>query len=280
VKYSKYIFIAVSACALLICASCSSVNSRIKQADTIASKASLRKEPVAGKNFRLITFRKITDSKAALHVYIEGDGRAYVNRAMASHNPTPGNPVGLKLASIDPSPNILYIARPYQYYESSESFAYQSKYWTTARYSDKVAGDINEVITQVKNKSNIRDIILIGYSGGGALAALIAAGRNDVTLLVTVAGNLDTDFHTSLHNVSPLEESLNPADFPDKLKNVKQIHFVGGRDTVVPPSVAESYRKKIAPQPENFRIIEIKENTHGRGWEKDWRNTVNKYFNS
>ncbi|MDD5645435.1 MAG: alpha/beta hydrolase [bacterium] len=277
-KYSKHLFIAAFICALLICASCASVNSRIKQADAIAAGASLRKESFAGKNFRLITFRKITDSKSALHVYIEGDGRAYVKRTMASHNPTPENPLGLKLASIDPSPNILYIARPYQYYESSESFEHQSKYWTTCRYSDEVVSDINRAITQEKENYHLGDIILIGYSGGGALAALIAARRNDIILLITVAGNLDTDFHTTLHNVSPLKGSLNPADFPDKLKNVKQIHFVGGRDTVVPPSVAESYRKKIAPQPENFRIIEIKENTHGKGWDKNWRDTVNKYF--
>ncbi|MBN2189707.1 MAG: alpha/beta hydrolase [Candidatus Aureabacteria bacterium] len=277
-KYSKYLFIAASACALLICVSCASLNNRIKQADAIAQKASLQKNAAAGKNFSLITFQRISDGKKPLHVYIEGDGKAYIKRTMVSSNPTPGNPLGLKLASSDPSPNILYIARPYQYYESAGSFEDQSKYWTTRRYSDEVVSDINEIISQVKGKNNLRDIILIGYSGGGALAALIATRRDDVILLVTVAGNLDTDFHTKLHNVSPLEGSLNPADFPDKLKKIKQVHFVGGRDTVVPPSVAESYREKISPTPENFSIIEIKGNTHSKGWDKNWRDTVNKYF--
>jgi hypothetical protein len=44
------------------------------------------------------------------------------------------------------------------------------------------------------------------------VASLVAARRHDVVRLVTVAGNLDHLAWTTLHGVSPLTGSLNPAD--------------------------------------------------------------------
>lgn len=51
-----------------------------------------------------------------LRVYIEGDGHAWQSRTRPSADPTPHNPVGLRLALADPSPApLLYLARPCQY---------------------------------------------------------------------------------------------------------------------------------------------------------------------
>ncbi len=53
-------------------------------------------------------------------VYIEGDGRAYVNRRTPSNDPTPGNPMALRLALADPSLRVLYLGRPCQYTRGGE----------------------------------------------------------------------------------------------------------------------------------------------------------------
>ena len=50
-----------------------------------------------------------------LNIYLEGDGLAWVSRREPSRDPTPDNPIGLRLAAIDPAPNVIWLARPCQY---------------------------------------------------------------------------------------------------------------------------------------------------------------------
>mgnify|MGYP002776526501 CR=1 FL=1 len=86
---------------------------------------------------------------------------------------------------------------------------------------------------------------LIGYSGGGAIASLTATQREDINTLVTVAGNLDILKWTTIHNISRLDESLNPADYTKKLENIKQYHLIGKEDEVIPKEVFLSYLSKF-----------------------------------
>ena len=83
-------------------------------------------------------------------------------------------------------------------------------------------------------------VILIGFSGGGVLAAELALRRNDVLALITVAAPLDLEAWTRLHGVSPLvaaspagalTAALAQAAFPQR-------HLYGARDKVVPPALA------------------------------------------
>ena len=71
---------------------------------------------------------------------------------------------------------------------------------------------------------------LIGYSGGGAVALLIGVKRDDIDKIITVAGNIDTEFWTQYHNIDPLSNSLNPADFVETLQAIKQCHLLGNED--------------------------------------------------
>lgn len=80
-------------------------------------------------------------------------------------------------------------------------------------------------------------IELIGYSGGGVLAALIAARRTDVRRIVTVAANLDLAVWTRTLGVDAMRNSLDPAREADRIEAIPQYHLAGASDEAVPPSV-------------------------------------------
>ncbi|HHT9134326.1 MAG TPA: alpha/beta hydrolase [Candidatus Avalokitesvara rifleensis] len=263
----------------LASASCSSVEKRISRADKIADKACLTKEAFQGDYFRLIVFQRIKDKNLPLRVYIEGDGKAFLRRTRISSNPTPENPLALRLASLDKYPNILYIARPFQYHVTADIPEGADAYWTTYRFSPEVVRDVNNAINKIKGSYGIESIVLIGYSGGGAIAELVAAGRKDVLLIITVAGNLDIDYHVKFHKLNPLTESPNPADYGDRLRLIPQIHFVGMNDKIVPSEVAESFKGKIKPEPGNFKVIKLRGYTHHDGWAENWSKLLSQYLN-
>ena len=50
-------------------------------------------------------------------------------------------------------------------------------------------------------------VVLIGYSGGGTLAWLMASRIPETTRVVTIAANLDIDEWTRIHGDSPLSGS-------------------------------------------------------------------------
>ena len=209
-------------------------------------------------------------SSDTLTIYIEGDGLAWINASTPSFNPTPNNPLALKLALRDTSP-AAYLARPCQYIELSQSSNCSQKYWTHSRFSPEVIDATNQAIDQIKLRFNADKLILVGYSGGGAVAALAAARRQDVIRLVTIAGNLDHRIWVKEHHLSPLSNSLNPADEWEKLQNIPQTHFVGGKDLNVGESVARGYAAKF-PSALRPSIIVIPNFDHHCCWEENWPN--------
>lgn len=201
-----------------------------------------------------------------LHIYIEGDGFAWINRSTPSPDPTPKAPLALRLALRDPSHRAVYLARPCQFVFSLEC---STPIWTNRRYAPEVIQATDQAIDQLMRSYHAKNLVLIGYSGGGTVAALVAAQRNDINLLVTVAGNLDTEIWTHMHRLSPLTGSLNPADRWPELSGLRQIHFLGGRDATVPAQVVESYRKRLAAYA-TPTIITLPELDHREGWVKAW----------
>src|SRR5690606_20881722 len=149
-----------------------------------------------------------------------------------SANPTPTDPIGLKLAAADKNSNILYIARPCQYSDLESKNNCQNKFWSNARLSEVVIDSVNEAITQYTAKYNIRKINLYGYSGGAAVGGLVATHRKEVKSSATSAGDLDHNTLASLHQVSPRDESLKPIDFADQVKQSTQLHSAGEQDRI------------------------------------------------
>ena len=240
--YNHGVFILLSVCL----SSCASLLDRHETALTIARSGDLTQDTLDTGKFRLLTFhRGLEHHNNALTVYIEGDGHAWKQKYLLSDDPTPVDPVALKLAAKDLSPALLYIARPCQYLKPEELKVCSPQYWSTHRYSEEVIRSVNAAVDWGVRKSGAVVVNLYGYSGGGAVAALVAARRPDVIRLVTVAANLDHVLWTRMQGISPLTGSLNPADATDKLKSISQLHYAGGKDRIVPVSILESYRARF-----------------------------------
>lgn len=182
-----------------------------------------------------------------LHVYIEGDGRAWISRTRASSDPTPTSPVGFELAAADPTPDaVLYLARPCQYTEGSDFAGCSKADWTSARFSPRVLRSMNRAVEEAMRRVGATKVAVYGFSGGGAIAALLAEEREDVVFLGTVAGNLDHAAWTAHHRVSPLNDSLNPKSRAGRTAGIPQLHLSGGADDIMPAFIAEAWCRAIS----------------------------------
>lgn len=176
-----------------------------------------------------------------LTVVIEGDGDAHDSRGRPSADPTPNDPLGFKIAQGWPQGPVAWLGRPCQYVRDP---ACTPASWTTARYSEHAVAASSLAIDELKRRAGATRLRLVGWSGGGAMATLVAARRTDVVALVTLAAPLDLDAWAEWHGASPLTGSLDPAaiTLPPR---VAQLHVLGRFDQVVPPALGEPAARRL-----------------------------------
>ncbi len=203
-----------------------------------------------------------------LHVYIEGDGLAWRTRTQPSSDPTPTQATALHVAQNDPSTGpVLYLARPCQYVNGADRKMCSQKFWTGARFAPEVITATNQAIDRVKAQTKAQSVVLVGYSGGGSVAALVAARRNDVTFLGSFAGNLDVDAWTEWHKVTPLRNSLKPLKSVARIAALPQRHVMSYDDKIIPPQVNTAFCNALA-KPASCQNISGLE--HDGAWETVW----------
>lgn len=210
-----------------------------------------------------------------LWIYLEGDGRAYLSPSQPASDPTPSDPIALRMALSDPdAERSVYLARPCQYEPDIRKVCSQDD-WTLGRYSPRIIDSMNRAISHIKRERQAEHLVLVGYSGGAALAVLLASQRSDVKGIITVAGNLDTEVWARANKLTPLANSRNPADVAPRLYNMLQFHFSGGRDAVIPLVVAKSYQEKSGPSP-RAKYITISDYDHECCWVETWPSLLQK----
>lgn len=202
----------------------------------------IKQKNIETKNFDIFTLQNNLKKCKNISVYIEGDGFAWKTRNIISSNPTPLNPIGLKLMLANKNKCSIYLARPCQYINSKNC---SKKYWTSHRFSEEIIVSYEEILLKIKNINHNNTFTLLGFSGGGAIATILSTKRNDIKKLITIAGNLDTKAWTDFHDITPLKGSLNPANFTSKLESINQMHFIGKKDNIIPKIIYNSFESKF-----------------------------------
>lgn len=253
---------------LVACSSTPTPDARKQQAFELARQSHWQPLELDTQPFRLQAFvPERQQADAVLTLYIEGDGLAWLTSSQPSVDPTPVNPLALRLALAQPDGNAAYLARPCQFLASQANCL--RRYWTDARFAEEVVAAMDQAVERLKAKAGARELVLVGYSGGAAVALLLAVRRQDVRQVISVAGNLDHAAWTTHHKVSPLHRSLNPASQRQALASVPQVHLVGEQDRVKPPELARQFMSTYPPEAP-IRLLVIPDYDHACCWERRW----------
>lgn len=204
-----------------------------------------------------------------LHIYIEGDGVPWVGN-LPSADPTPQNKLALRLAIQDPL-DIVYLGRPC-YFGFADDDGCLPKYWTSDRYGEEVLLSMAAAIQEVRQPRHT-ELVLIGHSGGGALAALLETRVPDVVGVITVGANVDTEKWTKHHGYDGLAGSNNPATVP-RDGTIPHLQLVGAKDRTVPAYTTEAF----ADNGNNVQRVVFDDFDHVCCWEQQWPEILAGFF--
>lgn len=258
-------------CCLLFCLSgCQTTTSQFQ---ILAEKHKLQRSWVNANGYDHLVFKhKMFSKSGLLHVYLEGDGIPWRFRVFPATDPTAAQSLMLPLMTLDNGPAV-YVGRPC-YNGKATAPGCDPTMWTSGRYSITVVNSMAKAIEKIRAQSGARKIRLIGHSGGGALAMLIAQ-QIQVDQVITLAGNLDTDAWTRHHRYTRLFASLNPAKQDALPHHIAQWHLLGGEDDVVPPSIVRQF---IQTQT-NALGVQIDHFDHSCCWASIWPRVVSSIRN-
>ena len=247
-------------------AACASPSTRVHE---LATLGGFQRSEIAGKDFvHVAYYRVVTGQAARIHVYVEHDGLPWATATRMSADPTPRDPLVLRLALQDPA-SVIYLGRPC-YFGMARSPPCTPLIWTHQRYSERVINSMAAALQTILGESQ-SELVFLGHSGGGTLAWLLARRFPNTRAVVTVAGNLDVQAWAALHGYTPLLDSLSPAKGPNLPPQVLQMHYVGSHDTVVPSALVQDF---VSQRPGGV-FIEYPGFDHRCCWERVWPAVLN-----
>jgi pimeloyl-ACP methyl ester carboxylesterase len=254
--------------AVLFLGACVLLQAPVEQAMAIAADAGFSSVELPDRRLKgFLRLKSPPGPVRTLTVYIESDGAPWRVPDEPPFDPTPHKPMVLQMAASDPGGAVAYLGRPCQYLTANALAQCDPALWMLGRFSEDAVAATNAALSAMKKRAQASSINLVGYSGGGAIAALVTARRDDVNCLVTIAAPLDTNAWTAAIGVSRLSYSMNPADHAGKLGPLSQTHFRGRKDTLVPLATT----KRFLAQVPGAQVIDRETYDHQCCWKEDWQ---------
>lgn len=234
------------ACLLFLVSGCaefasSGTNPIRADVESWAAERGFQADSITAGQFEVFSLLRKTAASSDLAVYIEGDGAGWPSIFAPPRDPTPHLSTVLQLASSDASAAVAYLGRPCQYLSDNARGRCGSHYWNERRFSTEVLRSMSAAIDDLKRRSGARSTSLIGYSGGGVVAALLAMERNDVTNLITIAAPLALSDWAAIKKLTPFDDSSDPYQRRRSPIIGAATHFAGSKDDVVPSSIVKRF---------------------------------------
>jgi hypothetical protein len=245
----------------LILLTCLAACALLPEWQRLADEGDLDQQWLETERFRLLVLQNAADGDH-LRIFIDGDGTPWLGANRVSIDPTPNNPVLLRLMHDADFPAV-YLGRPC-YFGTSTGRGCSQRLWTFDRYGAVVVASLCEAANRLSASAD--SVELFGYSGGGALVIRMSACTDKLRRVTTIAGNLDPAAWAEHHGYTPLNDTVLPAQLP----TVAERHWQCAGDEVVPPSVTDNY---FRARPDAERLI-VSECTHSTGWEAHWQQIV------
>ncbi|MFW6093891.1 MAG: alpha/beta fold hydrolase [Pseudomonadota bacterium] len=209
--------------------------------EATAGAQGLRADTVTGDGFEHRVYSRRAPGSDRVHVYFGSDGSPFLQRTRIAPDPTPRRALTLTLMARDPHALAL-LGRPCYHGLRANC---TPELWTVGRYSETVVASMTAATERLLAAYPDATVVLVGYSGGGTLALLVAERLAAVDAVVTVAANLDTAAWTRRHGYTPLAQSLDPVAVAGNRPGLRHRHFTGSDDDNVPPSLHRRLRERL-----------------------------------
>lgn len=213
-----------------------------------------------------------------LTVFIEGDGARWEDSGFSPPtDPTPRRPLGLALAIQEikiqiqdstehaqmPKGSVAYLSRPCQFFRGSPC---TSNLWTDERYGDQAIESITAALMNLIATTNAQNLYIVGYSGGGVIASLLARNLDNIDCIVTLASPLDLTAWTNRLKISPLSSAKVLRLTTDQTSRVMFSHYIGELDRIV---VHKDLGQYSIPSRQNS-VAALPGVSHNDGWLQNW----------
>lgn len=258
IDYRRWAAFACILFCLSACATPAQLNERFAAAN------GFRQFNVQGTDFTHTVFLNHKSKGEIWHIYIEGDGKPWIDHRFVAQDPTTIKPLMLRLMVQDHA-SAIYLGRPCYQGKNSDR-ACHPLLWTHRRYSKQVVSSMAVALKKLIKIHDIQSMALIGHSGGGTLAMLLAERIAETKIVVTLAGNLDIDAWADQHGYARLEGSLNPAQLKPLPASIRQYHYLGRHDQNIKASMTMPVVKKQV----DSELFLLDHYGHDCCWEADW----------
>lgn len=317
--FTRPLMMPLCAAALVAIASCAypSLNSlRWETAKRLAYPSFMQEHTIPAGEFNVLAFERVHEDHSPITIYIEGEGTTgfmpetqraelrenpqtgtldYVARDI-KRDPTPMNPVALHLATRDLSRNVVWLAQPCQYTQTTGARDCAAALHSTHRFSPQIVEAMNLALTNIKRRYGATKFHLVGYSGGATIAVALAAMRDDIADIRTINGVLDNGVMTTyLNNIMAekktglyrrkedprpiymLGGSFNAVERAPYIARIPQVHFVGVWDEYPSQMMAESF---ISAQGASScgRVSIVDKADRDAGWVEKWPDLLKEPF--
>ena len=200
-----------------------------------------------------------------LRIYVEGDGSPWIRAKRVAIDPTPHEPLMLRLMH-DAGDAAAYLGRPC-YFGTATDRGCEQRWWTFDRYGQVVINSMCEAANAIARASGATSVELVGYSGGGTVVLGMSTCTEGIDAVTTIAGNLDPEAWSAFHGYTPLHEVDLPQSQPE---SVTETHWQCSTDENVPPAITDAY---FSVRPRVVRRV-VGACTHATGWQRYWPRIV------